>query len=183
MEVLKMKKRVLLVSIFLFLGVAWVIPGPMEIKADAEGRGTPLITQSFASKQIGPNDTWKVYLKASHPDGKMKNIFSLIEQPGVGTYSASITRIKEENRKELSGYIYLNTLGPGNQLNFVNLTLTVQIQDMAGHFSAPAVFPLSIYTRFTQEGPPQGVFKEQDLGPIMIRLSTIDGGVSGDFGQ
>ena len=178
-----MRKKVSLVSVLLFLGVAWIIQGAMEVKADAEGRGTPVITQSFASKQIRPNDTWKVYLKASHPDGKMKYIFSIIEQPGVGMYSASITRIKESNRKELSGYIYLNTLGPGNQLNLVNLTLTVQIQDMAGHFSAPAVFPLSIYTRATQEGPPQGAFKEQNLGPIMIRLSTIDGGISGDFGQ
>jgi hypothetical protein len=102
----------------------------------------------------------------------MKYIVCAIQQPGAGVYSASYTRIKEENRKELSGYVYLNTINPGRLLNFVNLTLTVQVQDKAGHFSQPAVYPLSLHARFTQEAPPPGVFKEEDLGPIMITLRS-----------
>ena len=36
--------------------------------------------------------------------------------------------------------------------------------------------------RSTQEVPPQGVFKEEGLGPIMVSLKTIDGGGGGDGG-
>ncbi|MCJ7495779.1 MAG: hypothetical protein MUP68_16330 [Deltaproteobacteria bacterium] len=41
----------------------------------------------------------------------MKYIVCTIDQPGIGTYPVSFTRIKEENRQELSGHIYLNTGG------------------------------------------------------------------------
>lgn len=70
-----------------------------------------VITQSFASTSLGAGDTWKVYLNASDSDGDMKYIVCTIDQPGIGTYPVSFTRIKEENRQELSGHIYLNTGG------------------------------------------------------------------------
>ncbi len=88
----------------------------------------------------------------------------------------SIIGIPGQNRKELSGYIYLNTWNPYVLLQFISLKLTVQVQDKAGHFSAPVVFPLFIQDRAIQEAPPQGVFKEEDLGPIMITLHPILGG-------
>ncbi len=146
--------------------------GSSEVNENVCGPGVPKITQSFASRKIRAGDTWKVYLNASAPDGNMKAIFCFIEQPGVGRYPVSITKIKEEGRKEFSGYIYLNT-ATSEEMNFINLTLTVQIQDTAGQFSSPAVFPLSIQSRYTQEPPPPGVFKEEDLGPIMIRLHWV----------
>ncbi len=133
-----------------------------------------MIIQSFASRQIKPGDRWKVYLRASDPDGKMKYIVAIVEQPGVAPYPASRIRIKEEDRKEISGYIYLNTFSASaNQLNFVDLTLIVQIQDLSGHFSQAVVFPLSIQNRAEQELPPERVFLEKDLGPIMIQLGSV----------
>jgi hypothetical protein len=144
----------------------------MEVREAKYGKSVPVIQKSFASKGISPGQTWKIYLIASDPDGEMKNIVCTIDQPGVGVYPASFTKIKEENRKELSGYIYLNTQS-WDDLTFLNLTLTVQIQDEAGHFSAPAIFPLSFNSRFAQEPAPPGVFQEKDLGPILIRLRTI----------
>lgn len=165
-----MNKIFLHVFLLLFLVSGCAGLEPLEMREGIYGKGIPVITQFFASKQLWPGDTWKVYLIASDPDGNMKNIFCVIERPGV-RYPVGITRIKEENRKEISGYIYLTTFADSiARLNFVNLTLTVQIQDMAGHFSAPMVFPLSIQSRYTQEPPPPGIFRERDLGPIMIRL-------------
>jgi len=64
-------------------------------------------------------------------------------------------------------------------VDYVNSSLTVQIQDKSGNFSAPAFFALSLNSRFSQEAPPQGVFKEQELGPIMVRLKTVDGADGG----
>lgn len=173
-----MNKRILAGFVLLFLAMGCAAMEPIEVREGMYGKAIPVISQSFASKQIRPGDTWKVYLNASDPDGDMKNIVCIIEQPGVGTYPISITRIKEDNRKELSGFIYLNTLGSGD-LNFVNLTLSVQIQDMAGHFSAPVSFPLSFNNRHRQEDPPKDIFKDKDLGPIMINMRSILDGDSG----
>jgi hypothetical protein len=140
---------------------------------EAKPHGTaPVIAQSFAAKQIRPGDPWKVYLVARDPDGDMKNIVAVIEQPGVGTYPVSMTKIQEENQKELSGYVFLNTSSPAD-LDFVDLSLTIQIQDRAGNMSKPAVFPLSINSKSRQEPPPPGVFQERDLGSILISLRSL----------
>ena len=141
------------------------------------GPAPPAINEAFASEIASPGDIWKVYLKANDMDGDMKAIFSTIEQPGVGVYPLSITPIRAENRKGLNGYIYLNTdIGAGaNRMNFKNLTLRVRIQDMAGHFSNEASFPLSLQLRYKPFPPPLNIFNEKDLGPITIRLQPGPG--------
>ena len=167
-------------AVFIFLSMA---TGCATLPGSGTGeKATPVITQSFASKEIRTGDTWKVYLQVSDPHGEMKNIYAVIDQPGVGQYPLSILRVKPENQKELSGYIYLSTATPVAPLYFLNLMLTIHVQDSSGNFSQPAVFPLSINSRSTQEVPPRGMFKEVALGPVMITLKTIDGGGGGDGG-
>jgi hypothetical protein len=174
-----MKKKLFVLTIALLLIAGCAAMEPVEVREKMYGKGVPVITQSFASNEIRPGDTWLVYLNAHDPDGDMKQIVCEIEQPGVGVYPVSYTRIKEENRKELSGYVYLTTLHVNYfSFNFINLTLRVEIQDRAGHYSAPVFFPLSFNALYRQEPPPQNVFKEHDLGPIMIQLRTVDEGSS-----
>jgi hypothetical protein len=170
---LKMNGKIFGVVVPLLLAMGWAFLEPISAKAAMEDKGIPAIVQSFAATQIKPGQVWKVYLKASDPDGKMKYIFATISQPGVGNYPVSIIRIKEENGKELSGYIYLNT-SPIRLSEFFNrsLTLTVNIQGKGGQFSEPAVFPLFFQANPTREAPPEGVFKEQSLGPIRVTLRT-----------
>jgi hypothetical protein len=145
---------------------------PIETREAIYGKASPLIHKSYAATQIWPGDTWKVYLIASDPDGDMKNLVCTIDQPGVGVYPVSLTRIAEGHRKEISGYLHLNTMS-FESLTFVTLNLTVQVQDMAGHYSQPAAFSLLLSPYGQQEPPPPGVFQEVNLGPIMIRLRTI----------
>ena len=136
--------------------------------------GKPIIQDSFAAKEISPYETWKVYLKASDPDGNMTNIFAVVEQPGIGPYPLSITRLKAEYQKEFSGYVYLNASGAYvGGLNFVNLTLTIWVQDRSGNFSESINFPVSLNNRYKQEPPPPGKFEENDLGPIMVNLRPL----------
>lgn len=168
-----MRMKIVALIIILTMALGGTFLGRLSAQAATEGKETPVIVQSFASKEVRPGYVWKVYLNASNPDGKMKYIFATITQPGVGIYPVSITRIKQKNRKELSGYIYLNT-APARLPEFFNrsLTLTVNIQGEGGQFSQPAVFPLFFQAKPTQEAPPEGVFKEQDLGPIMVTLRS-----------
>jgi general secretion pathway protein A len=136
-------------------------------KASQEG---PTIIRAFASKKIRPGDIWKIYLKASHPNGGMKYIFSTIERAGS---HLSIIILQEENREHFSGYIYLNTFGMSNSPGLMTLTLTIWIKDAAGHLSQPMVFPLDFHNNIIQEKPPKGLFKEQELGPIMVQLQRM----------
>jgi len=159
--------------VFLMMGFAHIA------KAQVSGLPVPVITQAFASKEVWPGKTWKVYLNVSHPNGEMKSIYAIVDQPGVGQYPVTTIPIKEENRKELSGYIYLTTSSQWRGLEYVTLTLTIQVQDKSRTFSPPAVFPLAFSSRAKEEPPPQGVFKEQEIGPIMVTLKTIDGGSEG----
>lgn len=168
----------------LFIVLCLAAGYPSLANAEVIGKGTPVITQSFACKELRAGDTWKVYLKVSEPDGLMRYIVSTLYQPGWGDYPISRTRIRKEDSKELDGYIYLNTLVPGGYgfLNFYTFTLTVQIQDRAGHFGRPVEFSLYFDPRVTwQDNPPAGVFKEQDLGPILVNLHPFDTGNGGGF--
>ena len=177
-----MVKKLFAVSTLLFLITGCAAMAPLEVKEERYGKSIPVITQSFASPTIRPGNTWKVYLKASDPDGDMKNLYAEIFQYGMGPYTISITKIKEGDGRDLSGYFYLNT-GHEQAMQFLNLILTVQIQDKAGHFSKPAVFPLVLNAASPQQAPPSGVFPEKDLGPIMvtIRASLSDGDSAGGF--
>ncbi len=162
-------------AVLLFAGCA--ATGMQGVKeGPAPAASVPVITAAFASKTLAPGDTWKVYIKASDPSGDMKYVYASVYQIGRGDYSPSRTRIAEGNAKELNGFVYLNTLVPGGYefLYAVTITLTVEIQDRAGNYSRPVVFPLSFSGRYEQEPPPPGVFQEQSLGPIMVTLRPIE---------
>ncbi len=132
----------------------------------------PVITQAFAATSVRPGGTWKIYLIAKDPEGEMRYIVATIYQQGVGTTPVSRTRIRPENQNELNGYVYWTAPVRG-EFEFSNLTLNLDIQDKAGQHSRAIEFPVSISTYQAQEPPPPGIFQENNLGPIMIRLQPI----------
>ena len=171
-----MNRKTFALFVAFVLVMGWAIFGPRMAQTAPAGKTPPVIIESFASKELRAGDVWKVYLKASDPEGKMKYIFATVSQPGANPYPVSIIRIKGENQKELSGYIYLNT-APAAQSNFFNLTLNLAVSIKGdGGFSQPAVFPLSFEAKPAPGAPPDGVFKEQNLGPISVTLQTVSGG-------
>ena len=137
--------------------------------------GTPLITRSFAAGEIPPGETWKIYLRASDPGGDMKALYASVDQPGKGPQAAAPIPIAEDQRRELSGFLYLNTSGH-HGLAFLNLTLTIRVRNRAGHSSQPVSFPLVLNPGTAQEPPPPGAFEERSLGPIMVSLDPGTGG-------
>jgi hypothetical protein len=148
----------------------------------------PVITSHFAPSDLRAGDTWKIYLRASDSDGDMRYIVATVKQAGVGVYPVSLTRIREENRKELSGYVYLNTMGGSSysSLTFYSLTLTLWVKDRAGNFSDPVEVPLTFGSRVeAQPAPPAGAYQDQDLGPVMIFLRSMsaqnESGTSGSL--
>jgi hypothetical protein len=144
----------------------------LEEKEKVYGPNPPAIGKSFASDQLRPGDLWKIYIQASDPDGDMESIVSVVEQTGTGAYPPSFTRIKAENGKEASGYIYLITNGPSGFDFLYNqqLTVSIHIRDKAGHTSQPVSFKVLLLAGKVQKTPPAGGFQEKELGPILVTL-------------
>jgi len=149
----------------------------IEEKEKIYGVNPPVIEKSFASNQLKPGDLWKIYIRASDPDGDMESIISGVVQTGAGAYPASITKLKSEYGKEVSGYIYLNMSGPAgyNFLYNQEVSVSIQIKDRAGHASQPVAFKVLLLARQVPKTPPEGVFKEVELGPIMVTLRPPSG--------
>src|SRR5512143_2340707 len=97
-------------AVMILLGIAGCAHmGGLEEKEKIYGKNPPVIEKSFASNQLRPGDQWKVYVLASDADGDMEAMIAVVDQPGMGSYPLSATKIKGENTKELSGYFFLNT--------------------------------------------------------------------------
>ncbi len=135
----------------------------------------PVITKSYAAEKMRLGDTWKVYINALDPGGAMKYIVVTVSQAGIGgAYPVSYIRIKGENSRELSGYVYLNTSQNLHQgLYFTNITLTAEVKSKTGITSEPVTFPL-LFANIAQAPPPQGVFQEKELGPVMITIAPAN---------
>jgi hypothetical protein len=139
--------------------------------APLEGRNAPVIAASFASRQARQGETWKVFLQAEDRDGDMNRIVCTLETPGGGVQPASLIKIREDRRRNLSGYIFLNT--ETFRSPFASCRLTVCIQDKNGNTSNPVSFSLSLNPRAVQETPPPGSFPDEEIGPVQISLPPL----------
>ena len=169
--------RKILAAVFVFLCLAM---GCATMSSKGEVTAIPVITQSFASGEIRIGDTWKIYLNASDPNGEMTKISAVVDQPGQ-INPESIVKVSKENGKEFSGYLYLSTAPWANALDGTSITLWVQIEDRSGSLSQPVTFPLTLKSQGTQTAPPQGVFKERDLGPTVTRKSSWIDSIVNEF--
>lgn len=145
------------------------------MSAKDQTRGKPIITHYFAPQQLSPGDVWQIYLKASDEDGDMKYILAEVYHAGTGDYPLCFINIPADQRRNLSGYIYLPTAGM-DSLDFLNLSLKVTIQGKKGQHSEPLSFNLTFDSRAKRENPPAGIFQDRELGPIMVKLTP--GGVT-----
>jgi hypothetical protein len=134
-------------------------------------QATPVITQSFASREIRIGDTWKVYLNVSDPNGEMIRILAIVDQTGQNN-PERITKVSKEDGKEFSGYLCLSTGSLTNVLDGDSITLWIKIEDRSGNLSQSVVFPLTFKSEGTQTDPPQGLFNERELGPMVARKSS-----------
>jgi hypothetical protein len=178
-----MKKNILTGMLVLIFGAGCATYGNMEAQ-NITGNSPPVITQSFASKRLQPGKSWRIYLNATDPEGGMRYIVATVFQPGVGEYPISFTRIPQGEQKNLSGYVYLNTMGPAGSAEFLNfsyITLTLEIQDETGNYSKSVVFTVNFDHRYTRQSPPPGVFKDKSLGPILVNLHGIEDGTNQEY--
>jgi hypothetical protein len=175
-----MNKKIIggLASLFLVAGCA--IFESAEVREQKYGKAAPVIDQYFASPTMRRGDTWKVYVRASDSDGDMKRILTYLGPGSRGAdSSAAFTRLREEDRREFSGYLYWF---PGSDGGYSGqYIMIIQVEDQAGHYSDPISLTLNFKPSGRQESPPSGVFQEKEIGPIMISIRR--GANGGDGGM
>ena len=167
-----MSKKIfwVLAGYFLFTGCA--VFTTAQQREEKYGKEIPVIEQSFASPTVRSDDNWRIYLKAYDPDGDIKSVVAYFSGIGGAGQLFSIAMPKG-TEKELSGYVYWF---PGPDVEpYSEGLMTIQVEDMVGHFSKPVSFPMRIEPAAKQQAPPQGVFEEKDLGPILISVRTTRG--------
>ncbi len=141
-------------------------------KEQKYGTGVPVIEESFASPTVRTNDNWRIYLRAYDPDGDIKSIVASFSGFGDAVPIYKIV-VPKGSQKELSGFVHWS---PGPEvMPFSEGLMTIQIEDMAGHFSKAVSFPMRIEPSGVQQPPPRGVFEEKNLGPILITVKSTRG--------
>jgi hypothetical protein len=117
--------------------------GSREHVERVQGGSPPVITHSFAVRELNRGDVWRIYIAAEDPDGDMREAVGTLEQVGYGRYAPSIIRIRAEYRGLMKGYVVVQNrtgslwLASGNRLN-----LSIYITDAAGHTSETMQFPV-----------------------------------------
>jgi hypothetical protein len=132
----------------------------------------PVILATYAPEVIRPGSVWRVYLKATDPDGDMKEIVAVVWQTGFGYYPTDITRIKKDDAKEVAGYLFLNT-PPEPTLLSDQFTLTLLVRDRQGNKSEP----VEVHFHFDYVPPaklPESwqPVAENRLGGILIKIQS-----------
>jgi hypothetical protein len=117
------------------------------------GGSPPVITNSFASKEVAQGQFWRIYLEAQDPDSDMQKIVCFIQQPGSGMSSQSVS-IRKGDEARLFGILacYFSPARPGVSA-WTELTLTLFIRDRGGNESNRVTFPVAVSLRARQEPP------------------------------
>ena len=162
-----LKKNLLVTLLFVFVAGCTTCKG---VKTAPGGGEPPVILNSYAAKSIKPGASWRIYLMAQDADGDMKDIAAMLYQAGVGYYSTNFTPIKEADRKNVAGYIFLDTPADSTFL-WDELKLTVLVRDCQGNKSEPIKLPLRFDYGSKEKLPEEWQMAENHrLGAILIDI-------------
>jgi len=162
----------ILVSLFLLMTCCTTLGD----KGTQPGGSPPVITNSFASKEIPHGDIWKIYLEAHDSDGDMRQFVCVFNRLGYGAHSAEYVIVKKQHREKMKGYLtFLSGAGGGRYVaEWTRLVLTVYVRDRTGLTSDKVVFPL-VLSQSAKQGPPPPPFDAGELdrlGAIAYELKA-----------
>lgn len=138
----------------------------------------PVITHSFASKEVSHGDTWRIYLEANDPDGDMKYFVYSISTSGRGGRGQYV-RVGKDNRAKILGYLCVVVAPPEDAIGeWANFTLALHIRDSRGNTSDKVAFPVALSRRVEQTSPPPPFDTEglKCLGRIWVAIRGPRGG-------
>ena len=150
-----------------------------ERKGEPVGK-PPFITDSFSATEVSHGDSWKVYVKASDPDGDMRYLVYSIRVSGQGGHTNRLG-VRKGDRAELLGYLNIS-FPPAQDAwgEWADLTMTLYIQDSQGNTSEKVSFAAALSRGVKQASPPApfDIRGLKTLGHIWVQLPRIPRGGS-----
>ena len=93
----------------------------------------PVLDAVWAQREIGEGDLWKIYVRASDPDGDLDKVFVGFDQPGA-LWQPDFLILPKSQRKRMNGAVLFWTYVP--HLNeTIYAQARVMVQDRAGNMS------------------------------------------------
>jgi hypothetical protein len=138
----------------------------------------PVITHSFASKEVSHGDVWRIYVEANDPDGDMRYFAYTIRTSGLGG-RGDYVYIRKTDRAEMSGYLGVFVAPPQDAIGeWASFTLTLHIRDRSGNTSDNVAFPVALSRGVKQDSPPPPFDSEglKSLGRISVAFHGPRGG-------
>ncbi len=142
----------------------------------------PVIEAIAAQNEIAEGHMYKVYLRASDPDGDLDKIHIAISQ-AAGEITNSLLTHKKTGK--LNGYIavWARLVGIDRQTSNIEAEVEIRVEDRAGNMSAPKKIDF-IVGDFRKEDtfkPPSAFNARNKLGQAEFELLTEDQNVEDSF--
>jgi hypothetical protein len=170
-------RSVALSGILLFLAgttafASGFILGPAEGPLGDKHR--PIVEAIEAQKEIGDGNLWKIYIRASDPDGDLDKLHVTFSQPGTGSYSPDLL-VQKTKMKSLNGFVLVwAKLQGGGSTSAIYGDVEIRAEDRAGNMSAPKKleFTLSQFGGEDRFIPASGFDTGNNLGQADFPLET-----------
>ena len=134
----------------------------------------PTVEAIEAQKEIGEGNLWKIYLRASDPDGDLDKLHVTFGQPGGGSYSPDLL-VQKATMKSLNGFVLVwARLQGGGSTGDIYGDVEIRVEDRAGNMSAPKVFQFTLlqFGGEDQFVPANGFDTRNNLGQADFPLQT-----------
>ena len=178
--------RFAIFAIFLFLaGCAEMAENFIRPNEGPVGpKHAPVLEAVYAQPEIGDGSNWKVYVRASDPDGDLDKIFIGFQQPGAW-WAPQFLILPKSQRKELNGAVfYWATVRGSGYANTIYASAQIHVEDRAGNRSETRAIQFVVLQDGTKDKnqPPAG-FKKVVVGQMdfpLLTESALVGDTSGD---
>ncbi len=137
----------------------------------------PVVKAIAAQNEIGNGYLWKIYVRASDPDGDLDKIQVMFSQLGSGIYSPDLV-VQKSKHKILNGAILVwARLSGGGASSDIHGEVDIRAEDRAGNMSEPKKMSFTVYItgKKDQYVPPPGFNATNNLGQAEFPLLTDEG--------
>lgn len=178
-------------NVFLIAALSLLLAGCAEIAANfirplkgpVGQKHAPILEAVYAQREIGDGNLWKVYVRATDPDGDLDKIFIGFQQPGAW-WAPEFMILPKTQRKRLNGAVlYWAALQGGGSSSTIYASTQVYVEDRAGNMSEVRTLEFVILQDDTKDRePPPGKFGKIVLGQMDFPILT-DSALGGDGGD
>ena len=137
----------------------------------------PIVESIAAQNEIGSGNLWKIYVRASDPDGDLDKIQIMFSQLGSGIYSPELL-VQKTMLKTLNGVILIwARLSGGGATGDIQGEVDIRAEDRAGNMSEPKKlsFTVNIIGEKDTFVAPPGFNAANNLGQAVFPLLTDEG--------